>query len=157
MVERGHLEASDGLVAVQLATMAALLAPGRPRWALPAPLRALAKVGFGVGLAVSLLGAGQLGTDLTVRVDPREDAPLQVRGIYRVSRNPVYLGILIMAGALVGIKRRPDTALLAAGLAGVLHVKVGLEERSLLARYGSRYAEYLSGTPRLLGWPRSVS
>jgi protein-S-isoprenylcysteine O-methyltransferase Ste14 len=147
----------DALVAAQLAALAGLGWPGRPVWALP---RALGAVAAGIaagGGALAVAGAAALGADLTPRPQPRAGATLRTTGAYRLSRHPVYAGLLAAAWGVAALRRRPEPLAAAGVLTGVLHVKAGLEERHLRARFGPAYDRYAAGTPRLLGRPRGYS
>jgi protein-S-isoprenylcysteine O-methyltransferase Ste14 len=59
---------------------------------------------------------------------------LVVTGLYRWSRNPMYVGVLlILVGWAVGL-RSPTLAVYAAGLAVVFHLRVLLYEEPILGR-----------------------
>ncbi len=71
-------------------------------------------------------------------------------GIYRVTRNPQYLGYVV---ALAGgaLARRSGTGLLLAGaIAGIFAWWVPVEERHLSRMLGSGYDDYLAATRRWL-------
>jgi len=143
----------DVLVAAQVLTAAGVAWPGRGRWRLPRPVTVLA-VGVGAaGSAFAAEGLRFLGTDVTPSVEPPAGARLRTAGPYSVSRHPVYLGGLVAAGAAAVLRRRPEPLVSFGLLAAVLHVKAGLEERRLAARFGVAYEEYRQRTPRLLGRP----
>lgn len=79
------------------------------------------------------------------------------RGIYRISRHPIYLsGFLLYAGT--GIACASWIVLLFAVLWIVFfHIVVPAEERFLLEKYGDSYREYLKSTPRWIGIPKSLA
>jgi protein-S-isoprenylcysteine O-methyltransferase Ste14 len=145
------VQRSDGVVAAQLLAMAGLLWPGRGRWRLPGPVTAGAVAVTAAGAALGAAGLRAQGTRLTPRVEPPAGAGLLTEGPYRVSRHPVYAGLLIGAAGWAVLRRRPEPLLAWAALAAVLHVKTQLEEHSLRARFGSAYDDYASRTPRMLG------
>jgi protein-S-isoprenylcysteine O-methyltransferase Ste14 len=147
-------EFADALVVAQGLAMAGLLWPGRGRWHLPRVVRTAALGVTAGGTAFGLAGLAQLGRHATPRVEPREGAPLRTGGLYAVSRNPVYAGLLVGAGGFALLRRRREPLLAVAGLAAVLHLKVLLEERRLRARFGPEYSAYARRTPRLIGLPR---
>jgi protein-S-isoprenylcysteine O-methyltransferase Ste14 len=151
---RRSAEPADVLVLAQCLAMAALLWPGRGRWRLPRIVRAGALAATAVGGVAGVGGLVQLGTDLTPRVEPRDGADLRTGGLYAISRNPVYAGLLVGAGGFAVLRRRREPLAAAAALAGVLHLKVLLEERRLRARFGERYDAYARRTPRLVRLPR---
>lgn len=151
------LEPADLLVAAQSLAIAGLLWPGRGRWWLPGVVRAGALAVTTAGAILAAAGLRQLGTDVTPRVEPRDAAPLRTSGVYAVSRNPVYAGLLIGATGFAVLRGRREPLLAAAALAGVLHLKVNVEERRLQARFGEEYERYARRTPRLVGLPRRPS
>lgn len=137
--------------------MAGLLWPGRARWRLPRAVRAAAVGVTAAGAAIGVGGLAQLGADATPRVEPRDGADLRTAGLYVVSRNPVYAGLLVGATGFAVLRRRREPLLALAALAGILHLKVLIEERRLRARYGQRYDDYARRTPRLVGLPRRTA
>jgi protein-S-isoprenylcysteine O-methyltransferase Ste14 len=78
---------------------------------------------------------------------------LVTSGLYRFSRNPMYVGVLlILAGWAIGLWSR-SLALYAAGMAIVFHVRVLLYEEPFLARtQPEAWAVYRARVPRWLGW-----
>jgi len=81
------------------------------------------------------------------------DEPV-TRGVYRVSRHPIYLsGFLLYVG--IGIACASWVILLCAVLWIVLwYIVVPSEERFVLEKYGNSYREYMNRTPRWLGLPK---
>ena len=151
---RRSVEPADALVVAQTLALAGLLWPGRGRWRLPRPVRRGALAATVAGGLIGGAGLAHLSSDVTPWVEPREGAPLRTGGIYALTRNPVYAGLLIGGAGFAVLRRRREPLLAAAALAGVLHVKVLTEERRLRSRFGQRYDEYTRSTPRLIGLPR---
>ncbi len=79
------------------------------------------------------------------------------RGIYRISRHPIYLsGFVLYAG--IGIACASWVLLLCAVLwIAFCQVAVLAEERFLLEKYGDAYRKYMNRTPRWLGLPKSTA
>jgi protein-S-isoprenylcysteine O-methyltransferase Ste14 len=79
------------------------------------------------------------------------------RGIYRISRHPIYLsGFVLYAG--IGIACASWVLLLLAVLWIVfLQIAVPAEERFLLEKYGDAYRKYMDRTPRWLGLPKTAA
>ena len=77
------------------------------------------------------------------------------RGIYRISRNPIYLsGFLLYVG--MGVACASWVMMLCGVLWVVLwHIVIPAEERFLLEKYGESYREYMRRTPRWVGIPKS--
>jgi protein-S-isoprenylcysteine O-methyltransferase Ste14 len=145
---------SDIAVGAQGLSLAGLLWPGRARWRLPAAVTAGAAVLLSAGTALAVAGARAQGRHLTPHVEPPADAPLLMTGPYRVSRNPVYAGLMAAAAGFAVLRRRVEPLVAFAALAATLHVKTGMEEQALKARFGAEYDAYCARTPRLLGLPR---
>jgi protein-S-isoprenylcysteine O-methyltransferase Ste14 len=76
-------------------------------------------------------------------------------GLYRISRNPIYLGtFLIFIG--IGIACASWLFLLSIGVFVILYdILIAPEERWCLEKYGDAYREYMTRTPRWIGIPRS--
>lgn len=112
----------------------------------------------GLGAAVALAGIAVAGAGIReirsagTTLDPtRPEDTTQVvrRGVYRYSRNPIYLGDALL---LVGyaIHRRDPWALLpVAGFVGTLDLfQIPQEEAAMLERFGSTYGEYIATVRR---------
>jgi protein-S-isoprenylcysteine O-methyltransferase Ste14 len=144
----------DDVVVVQALALAALAWPGRGRWRLPPSLAVLACGATATGTALGLLAAAPHANHLTPRVEPPEDLELLRDGVYALSRNPMYTGLLLATGGWAVLRRRPEPMLAWAALAGVLHAKTHREEALLNARFGAEYERYRIRTPRFAGRPR---
>ena len=135
----GALAVSAGLAGVDPAR--------RPSPALRTAGAALAAA----GVAVALAGVAAFRRRRTT-VDPRypeRAAALVVEGVYGWSRNPMYVGLVAVAG---GAAAASGSALAAAGpllLAGYLdRVQIPAEERALRARFGAAFHAYARAVPR---------
>lgn len=106
----------------------------------------LAVVGFGgaFGATFALRWAAAFGDDKGLKVD----------GVFRYSRNPIYLATWLgLAGWAALIPEPPVLAAL--GTWATLYVlAIPLEERALAATHGDRFAQYRRSTHRILGWPK---
>jgi protein-S-isoprenylcysteine O-methyltransferase Ste14 len=70
-------------------------------------------------------------------------------GIYRFSRNPMYLGLLFaLAGWAVYLSNAAAAILLPAFVAYMNQYQIKPEERTLLAKFGPRFAQYMSRVRR---------
>lgn len=113
-----------------------------------------------VGVAASWLGGGSLVRFIRQRttIDPIELHPtsLVTTGPNRLTRNPMYLGIL---GVLISfaIARRSWRALVPAALfaLAINRWQIPAEESALERRFGVEYARYRAATPRWLGCGRN--
>ncbi len=126
-----------------------------------APLNLLPKFG-GVMLVVGvilMMIAGALAVagarafkQAKTNIDPRQPAlTLVFDGPYRFTRNPMYLGMIVLNLGLTLAGSLDWGLLLTPLLALTLHFGVVLrEEAYLLQRFGSPYADYLKQTRRWL-------
>jgi protein-S-isoprenylcysteine O-methyltransferase Ste14 len=97
----------------------------------------------------------RIGLGTPVPVEPPRH--LVVSGVYRYSRNPMYVAdVAVLVGLFL---HRGEVALLAYAAAFALLVHVWVvrrEEPALERRFGTEYVEYRRRTPRWLGLPRVV-
>jgi protein-S-isoprenylcysteine O-methyltransferase Ste14 len=122
--------------------------PHSPVAALPGLILLCAGLGIYLRCVTDFGAAG--GTPAPI--DPPKQ--LVVRGLYRFSRNPMYMGVLsIIAGqALLFASLR--LALYAAAVFGMFHSFVVLyEEPTLRRQFGASYEQLCAGVPRWLGRP----
>ena len=106
-----------------------------------------------VGVAVAAAGVLEFRCARTT-VDPRypeSSTSIVTSGIYRLTRNPMYLGFLLWLIALAVFLANPIA--LAGPIAFVAYMnrfQIRPEERALAARFGSPYEGYLARVRRWL-------
>jgi protein-S-isoprenylcysteine O-methyltransferase Ste14 len=112
-----------------------------------------------VGIGLALLAAAliwvliaqvQMGDSWRIGIDEKTDSPLVYHGLFGVSRNPIFFGMLVMlVGLLFTI---PTAATLIVTLLGfvLIHIQVRLEEPFLLDKYGEAYRVYQKRVRRWL-------
>lgn len=85
-----------------------------------------------------------------------EEPPKLVRrGLYRFSRNPMYVGVLLAVFGQALVFDSRSVALYGAALWLCFHIVViFLEEPHLREERGPSYDEYRREVPRWLGWPK---
>jgi len=72
-------------------------------------------------------------------------------GVYRISRNPMYLGFLLaLAGWAVYLSNAGAALLLPAFVAYITQYQIKPEERALLGKFGSEFAQYMARVRRWL-------
>lgn len=111
--------------------------------------------------AVSGAAVATAGTGLCVAGMSRFTGPGQVSGtdpatvvadgVYRISRNPQYLGYLAALTGLSVARRSPAAMALTAAAAVIYRWWVPIEERHLSEAFGANYDHYRDRTPRWLG------
>lgn len=90
-----------------------------------------------------------LGDSLRMGI-PSEDTFLKTGGMYRYTRNPIYLGGLSTCLAAVVWTLNPYVILLML-LASAIHHRIVLaEEQFLSARFGDAWTDYSAKVPRYL-------
>jgi len=109
---------------------------------------------FYAGFAIYLLGM----IFTIIAAINLETTPLDkpaTKGLYRISRNPIYLGcFLIYVG--IGIACASWLFLLLTTIWIILYdILVAPEEHWCLEKYGDAYREYMDRTPRWIGIPKS--
>jgi protein-S-isoprenylcysteine O-methyltransferase Ste14 len=145
-------------VALALITAAGMVALA---WALPAaalPLpasgarvaaAALAAAGVAVALA-GVLAFRRMRTTVNPMAPERATALVAV-GIFRASRNPMYVGmLLVLAGWAVFLGNAAAALLVPAFVAWMTRFQILPEERALAERFGASYLDYCARVRRWL-------
>ena len=110
---------------------------------------ALAALGVAMALAgvVTFRGKGTTVNPLT----PGAASLVVSSGVYRVSRNPMYLGfLLVLAGWAAYLSNAGAALLPPAFVAYMTQYQIKPEERALLAKFGPEFAQYMSRVRRWL-------
>jgi protein-S-isoprenylcysteine O-methyltransferase Ste14 len=112
-----------------------------------------------VGLAIIIVGWGvdyvanrTIGESWSPTIDKTKEQDLVTSGVYAVIRHPLYLsGLLILAGTNIyfGSSWSWFGALLALI---VILIRVPIEERRLVERFGQEYIAYQKRTKAILPW-----
>ena len=131
-----------------------LLAAWLPAFDFEAPARevlafALVAVGLASGVA-GILAFRRVGTTVHPQ-RPHTSTTVVHAGIYRFSRNPMYLGLLlVLAGFAVVLANLLAFALLPLFVAWMNRFQIGPEERALSAKFGAAYDGYRARVRRWL-------
>ena len=98
-----------------------------------------------------LLLIGRLGLGASFRIgSPKEPTRLHVHGLFRFSRNPMYLGVDLTLLASVLYSLNPVLLAIGVFVAAVHHLIVLAEERHLKKAFGEPYEEYCRRVRRYL-------
>ena len=141
-------------VLVQLALLVVIVVlPAGDDWTVPGWLDAAGTALQFLGAAVLVLGILNLGRSLTPLPTPVDHGVLQVRGLYRWVRHPIYAGIdALVVGTAVRSASVPVAAA-AGALVAWFMLKARWEEQHLRRRYPG-YDAYAARTPRFVPfWP----
>ena len=110
-----------------------------------------------LGLAVYIAAWVALSNTWRIGHDRQLKGDLITNGIYRISRNPMYLfydfyfvGTFMINGALIFL-------IMAVLLIIILHYLIIHEEKSLYTTYGNSFREYFQHTERYVTWSRLLS
>lgn len=143
-------------VAVTLVTAAAMWAVARavPSWSVSLSSRTwLAGALALAGLAIALAGVREFRRARTTLHPQKPGASASVvrSGIYRYSRNPMYLGMLLVLVAWAAWLGNAASLLLAASFVPYIsRFQIQPEERALRQNFGQAYASYVRETRRWL-------
>jgi protein-S-isoprenylcysteine O-methyltransferase Ste14 len=110
---------------------------------------------FYLGLAVFLIGLGILTAATVNFATAPFDKPI-THGIYHYSRHPMYLATLVIF--LSTSIASASWVFFLLGIANIFWMRTEalVEERYCLERYSDTYHEYMNGTPRWIGIPKSA-
>ena len=121
----------------------------RPFWGGVAPGRAgLALCVLSVtGFAITLAG---FGNSFRVGIDKNKPDKLVTGGMFAISRNPLYVCMLMFFCGLFLVHRNIVIAVAVVIVAAVIHRQIIREENFLAAHYGKEYVEYSKKVRRYL-------
>jgi protein-S-isoprenylcysteine O-methyltransferase Ste14 len=101
------------------------------------------------GFALLFIGRLEMGDSFRIG-SPQERTALKVTGLFRLSRNPMYLGVFATLAASVFYTLNPVLLLVAIFIVAVHHRIVLAEEEYLRRAFGADYAEYCRRVRRYL-------
>ena len=142
------------IVALLFAVAMWLLAKALPRVALAAPLRIglpCALVVIGAAFAVSAFVTFRRAKTTVDPTDPSKASSLVTSGVFRITRNPMYVGLFfLLTGWAIALA---SPVLLAAPVVFALYTtrfQIQPEERALTALFGDAYTDYRTKVRRWL-------
>lgn len=95
------------------------------------------------GVALRVLAIRDLGPSFSSTIEPPPGGKLVVRGIYGRVRHPSDLGLLLIAAGVAALGGSLTASLVALGVVlPSIAVRLGQEERSLSAQFGSAHQDY---------------
>ncbi len=115
--------------------------------ATPTAVKWLSLFLWGVGFALLLTGRLGLGDSFRIG-SAKEITTLRSNGLFRFSRNPMYVGMYATLLASALYTANPIVLLLALFIIGVHHLIVRAEERHLAKVFGQDYAAYCARVRR---------
>jgi protein-S-isoprenylcysteine O-methyltransferase Ste14 len=103
-----------------------------------------------VSLVWTIIAQAQMGEAWRIGVDTEHRTPLIQTGIFRISRNPIYIGVVItLSGLFLIIPNAITLLILVVGIV-LIGVQIRLEEEHLGKMYSKQYAEYCGRVRRWL-------
>ena len=103
-----------------------------------------------ISLAWTVVAQAQMGESWRIGIDEERRTPLVRKGVFGLSRNPIFLGMMLTLLGLFLVTPNALT-LLVLGLGVVLiQIQVRLEEEFLTGAHGADYEEYRRGVRRWL-------
>ena len=109
----------------------------------PPALRLIALLLWVCGFSFLYLGRYTLGDSFRLGT-PKEDTRLRTDGLFRMSRNPMYVGVYLTIAASMLYTANPVIILTGAFVIAVHHRIVHAEEHHLRTVFGREYREYCS-------------
>jgi protein-S-isoprenylcysteine O-methyltransferase Ste14 len=112
---------------------------------------ALAVTVLGVALAFAGVIAFRHHRTTVNPLTPNASSSVVSSGVYRLTRNPMYLGFLLaLAGWAVYLSNAGAAVLVGIFAAYLTQYQIKPEERALLAKFGAEFAGYMSRVRRWL-------
>jgi protein-S-isoprenylcysteine O-methyltransferase Ste14 len=143
------------LALMYLAGLAAwAVARAFPALCFESPHRAVVAAGLGLlGVGCSVLGVVSFRRARTTvnPMNPGAATALVVSGVYRLTRNPMYLGfLLLLLGELAWLGSLPALVVAPAFILYLNRFQIAPEESALRERFGTEFLEYVMRVPRWL-------
>lgn len=113
--------------------------------------RIVAVTAWVVGFAIAIVGLVQFGLARTTihPLHPHEAKVLVVTGVYRLTRNPMYLGVAVsLAGLAAWRSTLVGYALVPVFCTVLTELQIKAEERALLEKFGETFSAYRSRVRR---------
>ncbi len=103
-----------------------------------------------LSLLWTLLAQYQMGRSWRIGIDEKNKTTLVTKGVFSISRNPIFLGMIISMLGLFLILPNVLTFFIAWGTYIVIQVQIRLEEEYLLQQHGRLYEDYKGKVRRLI-------
>jgi protein-S-isoprenylcysteine O-methyltransferase Ste14 len=95
-----------------------------------------------ISLAWTVVAQAQMGESWRIGIDEERRTPLVRKGVFGLSRNPIFLGMMLtLLGLFLVIPNAATLLALALGVV-LIQIQVRLEEDFLTSTHGEEYAQY---------------
>lgn len=140
-------------IALVLATLAAWRWLGSTLVALSVGwVRYCGAVGITLGYLLVTIAYYQMGASWRLGVDYDSEDRLVTSGLFRFTRNPIYLGLDLFVISAFLIVPRAWSATVMVAVVALWHWEIRQEERFLSTHYGDQYGEFCNSVGRYLTW-----
>ena len=102
------------------------------------------------GLVIFALALISFGNSWRVGIDKKAPGELVSHGIFSISRNPIFLALVLYASGTFLINGQMILLLFAVAIAVGVHYQILQEEAFLLQQYGRAYQDYCARTGRYI-------
>ena len=103
-----------------------------------------------ISLIWIIIAQVQMSNSWRIGIDEQNKTDLVTKGLFSISRNPIFLGMIIcVAGLFLVIPNAVSFCILLTTYI-VIHIQIRLEEEFLKKQHGEQYKSYQSKTRRLL-------
>lgn len=131
------------------------IALGRPAWAATDILRWSAAAVFTGSVLLIAIAQIQMGGSWRIGVPSDGPGPLVAHGLFRWSRNPIFVGMIGAVFALFLWSPHIGTAAVLAATWTLALVQVRIEEEALREKHGDAYERYAADVGRWFGHRRA--
>ena len=105
---------------------------------------------FIIGLTIMIVGQATLRRNYSGTVVIREDHQLVTHGIYRFTRNPIYLGLIMVVTGIPVFAASMYGFLISLVLIPIILNRIRLEEELLTEEFRDAYQKYKETTKKLI-------
>ncbi len=92
----------------------------------------------------------QMSKSWRIGIDEKNKTNLITKGIFSISRNPIFLGMIVSVLGLFFILPNALSFFTAVATYFIIHIQIRLEEAFLLGQHGEQYLGYKKKTRRLI-------
>jgi protein-S-isoprenylcysteine O-methyltransferase Ste14 len=112
-------------------------------------IRSIGVILLSASLVWTVLAQAQMGESWRIGIDTAHKTPLVHAGVFRISRNPIFLGMIVTLFGLFLVIPNALTSLVFVLGVVVINIQVRLEEEYLKTTHGDEYVSY---TQRVRRW-----